>query len=224
MAFVMTTTNLEGQARRQRVSQRKRREQIQEMKVVELSAALKERGKPSSGRKAALVKRLLQAMEEGEALEGGGEEDAYGSDVGDDEDSVSSGSSGVGGISSVDGEAAMEAARQCEEIILAGQQQGDQNAGLMGVYKLMEGKEVNGRGVWQMAGGWDHFMYYSDDKEWWVGDRENMEAGRDEGWMYVDSAALTPDQVTETWVVSTPDGKTWVNTPEVMARRANLVV
>jgi len=122
---------------------------------------------------------------------------------------------------------AMAAARQCKDIVLEGQQQGDHNAGLMGVYELMEGKEVNGRGVWQMAGGEEYFMYYSDNKEWWVGGREDMGTGDTSytsGWMYVDSAALTPDQVTETWVVSTPDGKTWVNTPKVMARRANLVV
>jgi hypothetical protein len=46
----------------------------------------------------------------------------------------------------------------------------------MGVYELMEGKEVNGRGVWQMAGGWEYFMYYGSNKEWYIGGRGSMEA------------------------------------------------
>jgi hypothetical protein len=89
----------------------------------------------------------------------------------------------------------------------------------MGVYKLMEGKEVNGRGVWQMAGGQEYFMYYGSNKEWVIGNRECMEAGEAAGWMIVASAALTPDQVTETWKV-TPAGGTFVDAPKVRARRA----
>jgi hypothetical protein len=56
----------------------------------------------------------------------------------------------------------MAAARQCKDIVLEGQQQGDHNAGLMGVYELMEGKEVNGRGAWQMAGGEEYFMDFAE--------------------------------------------------------------
>ena len=86
----------------------------------------------------------------------------------------------------------------------------------MGMYELMEGKEVNGRGVWQAAGGQELFMYYASTKEWWIGGRASMEAGKASGWMNVASAALTPDQVTETWKV-TPG---WVDAPKVRARRA----
>jgi hypothetical protein len=68
----------------------------------------------------------------------------------------------------------------------------------MGMYALMEGKEVNGRGVWHMAGGEELFMYYGSDNKWLVSRREDMEAGKAAGWMSVASSALTPDQVTET--------------------------
>jgi hypothetical protein len=46
----------------------------------------------------------------------------------------------------------------------------------MGVYELMEGKEVNGRGVWQMAGGQKIFMYYGSNSEWMIGNREQLGA------------------------------------------------
>jgi hypothetical protein len=91
----------------------------------------------------------------------------------------------------------------------------------MGVYELMEGKEVNGRGVWQMAGGQKHFMYYGRNKEWWISKREDMEAGKASGWMHVASTALTPDQIIplyahETWRVH--DGTAFVDAPRVRAR------
>ena len=89
---------------------------------------------------------------------------------------------------------------------------------MMGMYELMEGKEVNGRGVWQMAGGQEVFMYYASTKEWWIGGRENMEAGKAAGWMGVASTALTPDLIAETWKLY--DGTSWVDAPKVRARRA----
>jgi hypothetical protein len=107
---------------------------------------------------------------------------------------------------------------QCADILLEGQQQGDHMHDLMGVYELMEGKEVNGRGVWQMAGGQEYFMYYGSSKQLFIGNRECMEAGKAVGVMNVASAALTPDQVTETWQVG--DGKAFVDAPKVRARRA----
>jgi hypothetical protein len=87
----------------------------------------------------------------------------------------------------------------------------------MGMYELMEGKEVNGRGVWQMTGGQEYFMYYGSNKEWNINDRASMEAGKAEGWMMVASTALTPDQVTETWQVTPGDGK-WYDAPKVRVR------
>jgi hypothetical protein len=86
----------------------------------------------------------------------------------------------------------------------------------MGMYELVEGKEVNGRGVWQMAGGQEVFMYYASTNQWGVSKREYMEAGKAAGWMSVASTALTPDQVTETWRVW--DGKSYVDSPKVRAR------
>jgi hypothetical protein len=95
----------------------------------------------------------------------------------------------------------------------------------MGMYELMEGKEVNGRGVWQMAGagGQERFMYYGSYKEWIIGGRASMEAGKNAGWLRVASAALTPDQVTEKWQVrsgrmSAGKGNAWVDAPKVRAR------
>jgi hypothetical protein len=92
----------------------------------------------------------------------------------------------------------------------------------MGVYELMEGKEVNGRGVWQITGGQEYFMYYSFYKRWYISDRADMEAGKAAGWMRVASSALTPDQVTETWKVGPKShgGKGWLDVPKVRARRA----
>jgi hypothetical protein len=91
----------------------------------------------------------------------------------------------------------------------------------MGVYELVEGKEVNARGVWKRTGK-EHFMYYaSSDKWWFISDREDMEAGKTYGWLYVDSTALTPDKITETWKVF-EDVKPWrfVDAPKVRARLA----
>jgi hypothetical protein len=112
----------------------------------------------------------------------------------------------------------MAAASGVGDIRVEGQQQGDPQHDCMGVYELMEGKEVNGRGVWQMAGGQEDFMYYSSNKKWYINARASMEAGKDAGWMSVASSALTPNQITETWQVS--DGKAWVDAPKVRARRA----
>jgi hypothetical protein len=117
--------------------------------------------------------------------------------------------------------------RKCTDIILEGQQDSrhwlecDLQHGRMGMYELMEGKEVNGRGVWQMVGGQENFMYYAGRKHWYISGRADMEAGEAAGWMSVASTALTPDQVTETWQVwpcSNLDGTEWIDAPKVRAR------
>jgi hypothetical protein len=107
------------------------------------------------------------------------------------------------------------------DIRVEGLQWSDHQYHRMGVYELMEGKEVNGRGVWECKGWvWSGFMYYGT-KQWLISDRENMEAGKDAGFMCVASTALTPEQITETWQVHPVD--TWVDVPKVRARRARSV-
>jgi hypothetical protein len=113
---------------------------------------------------------------------------------------------------------AMAAAIVARKIRVEGQEQGDHGHGMMGVYELMEGKEVSGRGVWQLVGGGENTMFYGSSKKWFIGLKEEMEAGElDRGWMSVKSTALTPDQTTETWQVY--DGKAWPEAPKVTARR-----
>jgi Ca2+-binding EF-hand superfamily protein len=84
----------------------------------------------------------------------------------------------------------------------------------VGVYELLAGKEVNGRGVWkkrQKTSGGQTFIYYAQrnketDKRWhwWASDEESMDAGQGAGWLKCPSDALTPDKITETWQVVDP--------------------
>jgi hypothetical protein len=110
---------------------------------------------------------------------------------------------------------AMAAARGVRDIRIEGQQQGDPQHDSMGMFELVEGKEVNGRGVWQMAGGEEHFMYYASNKKWGIGGRAMMEAGKNVVLIYVASTALTPAQATETWQVW--DGTAWPDALKVTA-------
>jgi hypothetical protein len=88
----------------------------------------------------------------------------------------------------------------------------------MGAYALVEGKEVNGRGVWQLAGGKEVFIHYASTKQWWISNRADMEAGKARGYIRVASPALAPDQVTETWKVTDGTGTgTWLDAPKVRA-------
>jgi hypothetical protein len=114
---------------------------------------------------------------------------------------------------------AMAAARGVRDIRVEGQEQGDHQHSKMGVYELVEGKEVNGRGVWQMAGGQELFMYYAINKEWFIGtSRASMEAGKTAGGLSVASSALIPAQVTETWQAVDESVMAWVDAPKVRAR------
>jgi hypothetical protein len=122
-------------------------------------------------------------------------------------------------------EQAMAAARQARDICVEGQEQGDIQHGSMGVYKLVEGKELNGRGVWQMAGGqkmageWEVSMFNgsSSSKEWYIVGSNRAEAGKAAEWMKVTSTAITPDQITERWQVCDGTGS-WLDAPKVRAR------
>jgi hypothetical protein len=92
----------------------------------------------------------------------------------------------------------------------------------MGVYELMEGKEVNGRGVWQMAGGQELFLYNNGDGCWLICDREDMEAGRDRAWLGCLSSALTPSALAQGWyaVPGEAKGVCTEQAPKVKSRRA----
>jgi hypothetical protein len=70
---------------------------------------------------------------------------------------------------------------------------------IMGLYQRMDDVQVNGHGVWQMAGGKDFFVYRSGEStvnshngdittaitnwSWFVGDRQCMEAGHPAGFV-----------------------------------------
>jgi hypothetical protein len=89
---------------------------------------------------------------------------------------------------------ALAQAQQSYTLVLEGLE--DDEGELMGEYKLMEGKVVSRRAVWQKqdGNGNDRFIYYSSQNEWAVSDRADMEKGGDSGGLFLDTAALTPDQ------------------------------
>jgi hypothetical protein len=98
-------------------------------------------------------------------------------------------------------------------VMLEGQEEGELRHEFMGVYERVEGKEVNGRGVWQAVGGIDFFLfYYSSKKMWVVSDRTD----NGKGTMYVNSTATTPDQITEQWKAG--DRTAWYNAPKLRVR------
>jgi hypothetical protein len=113
-------------------------------------------------------------------------------------------------------------ARGVKAISLTGQQEGDPQHMCMHVYELIEGKEVNGRGVWRTRGSCTRlyyenaFLYYSSTSSWCISDEDDMEEGKSSGWMTVRSTALTPDKATETWRVAIGEG-VFVDAPAVAA-------
>jgi hypothetical protein len=118
----------------------------------------------------------------------------------------------------------MAQAKQARRIKLEGQGEGDPLQDRMGVYELEEGKEVNARGVWKRKGGGEEaFMYYNGGG--WLGsDREDMEAGRDQAWLYCISDAHPPIR-SKGWKVvirkkKSDRGEDFVDAPKVRARLA----
>jgi hypothetical protein len=108
---------------------------------------------------------------------------------------------------------ALEQAQQSRQLVFEGLAN-DRNH-LMGVYKLMEGKVVNGRAVWEKQGGsTELFLYCSDKSEWFIGKRERMEKGENEGSMFLDTAALTPDQARPSEVCQVYDDRKFVEAAE----------
>jgi hypothetical protein len=92
------------------------------------------------------------------------------------------------------------------DVVLEGQEAGEVQHDLMGVYARQEDKIVNGKGVWQRLSGDDKFLSYRGSAEsgsWYVGIREEMEApdAPRHHAMVVTSTADTPDQIDEIWQV-----------------------
>jgi hypothetical protein len=131
---------------------------------------------------------------------------------------------------------AMVQAKDARMIKLEGQKAGsvftkaDPQHDCMGMYELVEGKEVNESGVWQMQmvktqrvknrTAVEHFIYYANNDKWTVGPRESMEAGKTAGWMSVREAsttALTPDRITEGWQVLVTGHEGMVDAQKVRA-------
>jgi hypothetical protein len=101
---------------------------------------------------------------------------------------------------------ALEQAQQSRPLVFEGL--ANDRGHLMGAYQLMEGKVVNGRAVWQKQGGTQElFLYCASTSKWLVSSRENMEKGKDAGYMLLNSAALTPDQ-------ARPHGRTFLEAAE----------
>jgi hypothetical protein len=111
----------------------------------------------------------------------------------------------------------MVSVNEAYAVVLEGQEEGEAKHLMMGVYERVESKEVDGRGVWQAAGGIDRFLHYrSSSERWMVNGRESMEADNEKCFMLVKSTAATPDQITEQWEVY--DGTAWVNAPKLRVR------
>jgi hypothetical protein len=108
----------------------------------------------------------------------------------------------------------MVSVNEAYAVVLEGQEEGELQHLVMGVYERVEDKEVDGRGVWQALGGINRFLhYYSRRREWLVSSREDMEADDGKCLMRVNSTAATPDQITEQWMVY--DGTAWVSAPKL---------
>jgi hypothetical protein len=102
---------------------------------------------------------------------------------------------------------ALEQAQQSRQLVFEGLAN-DWNQ-LMGAYQLMEGKVVNGRAVWQKQSGTQElFLYCSQNKsKWGVSTRVNMENGGNSWYVFLATAALTPDQARPSEVCQVADGR-----------------
>jgi hypothetical protein len=163
---------------------------------------------------------------------------------------------------------ALEQAQQSRQLVFEGL--ANDHYHLMGVYKLMEGKVVNGRAVWQKQGGSSSkggkgdgkgvmtavkgggkgkgqgkgqgkgkgkgkrgaaiksrpgesgtkelFLYYHRDyniiNKWCVSTRERMEKGKNIGYMFLATAALTPDRARPSEMCQVSDGRKFVEAAE----------
>jgi hypothetical protein len=97
------------------------------------------------------------------------------------------------------------------DVFVDGQPQGQPQAGMMGMYKLMAPvKVVNGLAVWQAAGGNDAYLYVSGDRRWRIGNCKLMSRGANRGTVRsvrLEAGAFRPEQVDGGWEVK--DGRNW---------------
>jgi hypothetical protein len=101
---------------------------------------------------------------------------------------------------------ALEQAQQSRQLVFEGL--ANDRSQLRGVYQLIDGKVVNGRAVWQKQGGTKElFLYRSNNSKWYVGKRARMEKGKNTGYMFLDTAALTPDQARPLEMCQVGDGR-----------------
>jgi hypothetical protein len=120
---------------------------------------------------------------------------------------------------------AMVAAKEVRKIKIEGQEDGDCQYSKMGTYRRMEGREVNGRGVWQMEAGifssllggeTTKYLFYASD-QWFIGtSKRNMDTGNAAGGAKVVDSAITPDKITGTWKVA-DDAGGWVDAAHMRA-------
>jgi curved DNA-binding protein CbpA len=110
-------------------------------------------------------------------------------------------------------------AQQVRQLVVEGLE--DDSDKLMGVYKLMEGRVVSWRAVWQKQGGAEEwFLYYSSGNNWVFSTREHMEDGSDFCYMALVTAALTPNQTrpSDVWKACNAARTQMVDVPEVQVR------
>ena len=107
------------------------------------------------------------------------------------------------------------------DVVFEAQRPGGPGAEHLGRFGLTQPlKMVNGRAVWQAAGGKDKYAFLGSDGRWFISDGATMHEGQATGWVHSDVAepdALTPDQVTGGWQAH--DGAAFVAAPGVRARR-----
>ena len=86
-----------------------------------------------------------------------------------------------------------------------------------GTYKLHSSMWTCGRPVYKKAGA-DAYLFRATNSKWYIGHKEDAEAGKAVGWVKTksadnDAALITPDQAAGGWEYY--DGTKWMNAPKV---------
>ena len=100
------------------------------------------------------------------------------------------------------------------DVIIMGLASETYQSHLMGLYEWQEEHSGGERPVYKLKDDDNVCFYYCDSTgAWVVGDKEDMLGRKAEGMMAVKDKALTPDNITATWIRDT--GTDWVEAPEV---------